>query len=229
MIRNATARRKKVEEMVRVLDGLYDGEAWDRTRKPGDPVDSLIRTILSQNTTDENRDRAYEGLRARFPTWDSVLSADPDALQEAIRVAGLARQKGPTIQGVLRWLKSERGALDLEFLRDLPEQEAVAMLTRHRGVGIKTAYIVLAFACNKDLCAVDTHVHRILRRMGIVDESCGREKAHRELGPLIPTGKARGFHVNMLDFGKTVCTARNPGCPDCPLRGLCRYVRSQRP
>ena len=224
----AASPRKTVEAMVGLLERAFGGEAWDRRRRPPDPLDSLMRTILSQNTTDENRDRAYEALKAKLPTWEAVMEAPPEAVKEAIRVAGLANQKGPAMQSVLRWLHSERGELNLDFIGDLPEEEAVRVLTRHRGVGIKTASIVLAFACNKDLCAVDTHVHRILRRVGIVAEGCGREKAHLELAPLIPKGKARSFHVNLIDFGKTVCTARQPACDSCPIVTMCRYYEAER-
>ncbi len=217
-----------VGKMIRALDRVFGGAARDRRRKPPDVLDSLMRTILSQNTTDENRDRAYERLRERFPTWEAVMEARPGEVKDAIRVAGLANQKGPNMQAFLRWLKSKRGELSLDFIRDLPEDRAIRTLTRHRGVGIKTAYIVLAFACDMDLCAVDTHVHRILRRVGIIDEGCSREKAHTELAPLIPKGKARAFHVNLIDFGKTICTARNPACETCPIARMCRYYQMGR-
>ena len=218
-------RAAVVRKMVRALDPLFGGEAWARQRRDSDPLDTLIRAILSQNTNDGNSGQAYRSLRERFSTWEAVLEADPEDLKETIRIAGLANQKGPTIQAVLTWLKSERGKLELDFLCGLPEEEAVEILTRHKGVGIKTAFIVLSFACGKDLCAVDTHVHRILRRMGVVDERCGREKAHAELAGLIPKGRARSFHVNLVDFGKTICTAQKPDCQACPLRRPCRFEK----
>ncbi len=216
-------RAALVRKMSRALDPLFGGEAWDREHRNGDPLDTLIRAILSQNTNDANRDQAYRRLRTRFPTWEAVLDANPDDLKETIRVAGLANQKGPTMQAVLRWIKTERGTLELDFLCGLPDEEAVEILTRHKGVGVKTAFIVLAFACGKDLCAVDTHVHRILRRVGAIDERCGREKAHTELAGLIPKGKARSFHVNLIGFGKTICTARKPDCEACPIRRWCEF------
>ncbi len=212
-----------VTEMSRVLDGTFGGAAWDLRRTWPDGLDALMRTILSQNTTDGNRDRAYDRMRARFPEWEDVLAADETDLKDVIRVAGLANTKAPNMQAFLRWLKGERGILNLDFLRDLPNPAAVALLTAHRGIGIKTAYIVLAFAFDRDLCAVDTHVYRILRRVGIVSARCSREKAHTELAPLIPGGQARPFHMNLVDFGKTVCVARNPSCGVCPISHLCRY------
>ncbi|MCZ6634551.1 MAG: endonuclease III [bacterium] len=211
--------------MVRRLDKQFGGEAWDKKRIPPDPLDDLMRTILSQNTTDENRDRGYHTLRDRYPTWEAVMKAPLAKVKDAIRIAGLANQKGPAMQGFLRWLQEERGALSLDFLKGLSGEEGIGLLVQHKGIGIKTASIVLAFACGKDLCAVDTHVHRILRRVGIIDERCGREKAHTILAPLIPKGKARSFHVNLIDFGKTVCQARNPKCDVCPISHRCAYFQ----
>ena len=216
------ARVAVIAEMSRVLDETFGGAAWDLRRVRPDGLDALMRTILSQNTNDENRDRAFERMRARFPVWSDVMAADTAALKDAIRVAGLANTKAPNMQAFLCWLARERGSLNLDFLRDLPNRTAVTMLTEHRGIGIKTAYIVLAFAFDRDLCAVDTHVYRVLRRVGIVSARCGREKAHTELAPLVPKGQARPFHMNMVDFGKTVCTARNPSCDVCPVSHLCR-------
>lgn len=212
-----------IAEMSIILDGLFGGAAWDLGRARPDGLDALMRTILSQNTNDENRDRAFERMRARFPEWGDVMAADEAQLKDAIRVAGLANSKAPNMQAFLRWLKQKRGNLNLDFLRDLQTQTAVSLLTEHRGIGIKTAYIVLAFAYDRDLCAVDTHVYRVLRRVGVVSAKCTRERAHLELAPLIPEGHARSFHINMVEFGKTVCTARNPSCSACPVSPLCRY------
>ena len=193
------------------------------TRKRPDPLYDLVRTILSQNTTDENRDRAFADLRSALPTWEGVMSARADRVKRLIRPAGLVNSKGPAIQSFLRWLQRERGSLDLAYLSDLTPDEGIAELTQHKGVGLKTAYIVLSFACDHDLCAVDTHVHRILKRMGVIGDRCSRDRAHDELRPLIPKGKARSFHANLIDLGKQICTARAPSCPECPLRKSCPY------
>jgi len=209
--------------MVSLLDRRFGGEAWDKNRRPRDPLDDLMGTILSQNTTDENRDRAYDALRMKYPSWEEVRKARQESVKAQIRVAGLANQKGPNMQGFLRSLKKDRGDLSLEFLKDMPVDEAIQLLVGHKGVGLKTAYIVLAFSCGKDLCAVDTHVHRILRRVGIIRDKCTRDKAHLELAPLIPKGKARSFHANLIDFGKSICTARKPDCPSCPIAQYCTY------
>ncbi len=219
------ARVAVIAEMCRVLDETLGGSSRDLKRVRPDGLDALMRTILSQNTNDENRDRAYDRMRARFPDWRDVMAADTAALKDAVRVAGLANSKAPNMQAFLNWLEHERGSLNLDFLRHLSNQAAVTLLTKHRGIGIKTAYIVLAFAFDRDLCAVDTHVYRVLRRVGVVSARCGREKAHTELAPLVPKGQARPFHMNMVDFGKTVCTARKPSCGVCPVSRLCRYYR----
>lgn len=221
-------RAAVIAEMSTVLDETFGGAARDLERARPDGLDALMRTVLSQNTTDVNRDQAYDRMRARFPEWGDVMAADEAQLKDAIRVAGLANSKAPNMQTFLRWLKQQRGNLNLDFLRDLPNHAAVSLLTEHRGIGIKTAYIVLAFAFDRDLCAVDTHVYRILRRVGAVSARSSREKAHLELAPLIPEGQARSFHINMVEFGKTVCTARNPSCDACSVSRLCRYYHEIR-
>jgi endonuclease-3 len=214
--------------MVRVLDGLYGGTKWAAHRTRPDPVDAVVRTILSQNTNDANRDLAYRALRSKFRNWDEVRQAHLASLKSAIRTAGLAGQKAPAIRGFLNWLQSERGSLQMGFLRNMPVDEAVETLTQHKGIGLKTAYVVLGFAFDRDLCAVDTHVHRILKRTGVIDARCGREKAHSVLRPLIPEGRALSFHMNLLDHGKTTCTARTPSCGSCAISHLCRYRRRAR-
>ena len=220
-------RIKTVSEMHKRLDRAFNGEAWDKTRTPSPPLDNLMRTILSQNTTDENRDRAYDKMHAKYPTWEKVMRAKPETFQQSIAIAGLAKQKGPAMQTFLKWLWNERGELSLDYLKKMDAEEAIQLLLQHTGIGLKTAYIVLAFACNQDLCAVDTHVHRILQRVGIIDKKCGREKAHTELRPLIPKNKARALHVNLLDLGKTICHARkSPVCMSCMLSDLCAHNKT---
>jgi endonuclease III len=223
-------RASVIRRMVKDLDRIYGGEDWEATRSRPDAVEAIVRTILSQNTNDANRDRGYDGLRSRFCTWNDVRCAHLSSLRSAIRPAGLAGQKAPAIRDFLRWLHRERGALEMDFLGEMPVDEAVEALTAHKGIGLKTAYILLAFSFGKDLCAVDTHVHRIMKRVGVINEACGRERAHTELRPLIPKGKAIAFHVNLLDHGKAVCTARNPDCGACAISDVCRFrARSSSP
>ena len=226
MDRDAGIRAGLVRKMLRVLDRSYGGVGRDQERVGRDPVDVLVRTILSQNTTDLNRDRAFERLRQQFSTWQEVARADLRRVRAAIQPAGLSDQKGRTILSFLRWLECETGGFDLGFVDELGDEAAVELLIRHRGIGLKTAYIVLAFAFDRDLCAVDTHVHRVLRRVGVIGERVGREQAHLELAGLIPAGKARGFHLDLIDFGRSVCTARNPSCHVCPISDVCRYYQT---
>ena len=217
------SKAKIVAQIHTRLDKKFGGEAWDTSRKPSDPLDTLMRTILSQNTTDDNRDRAYNTLRKQYPTWEKVMRATPEKIQDAIKVAGLAKQKGSAMQNFLKCLHKELGVLSLDYLKNTDTDEAITQLTQHKGIGVKTAYIVLAFACQQDLCAIDTHVYRIMQRVGIIDPTCNKEKAHTQLRPLIPKNKARAFHVNLLDLGKTICHARTPHCATCIIADLCQY------
>jgi endonuclease-3 len=188
-----------------------------------DPISELVSTILSQNTNDTNRDVAYERLRAGFPTWDMVQDAKPDEVIEAIRPAGLANQKGPRIQEALRLISRERGELSLDFLADWPVDEAKEWLSSIRGVGPKTAAIVLLFSFGKPAFPVDTHVHRVTRRLGLIGSKVSRERAHDELERLVPSEAYYPFHLNLIRHGRQVCTSRKPDCPSCVLRDLCDH------
>jgi len=192
-------------------------------------LDALIETLLSQSTTDHNRDLAFGGLKRRFPAWEEAAAARPAGIAAAIRQGGLANQKAARISSFLRWLKREREELSLEFLHDAPDAEAVALLTRHKGIGVKTAYVTLMKASSRDLFPVDVHIHRIARRLGLIGPRVTPEKAHGELGPLVPPGRAHELHMNLLAFGRTVCTARAPRCGECILRRGCAFYRSLPP
>ncbi len=216
--------RGKMAKVVRILDDLYGPEVWEG---PLDPLDTLIKTILSQSTNDDNRDRAYASLRRRFPTWERAMRAEVGAIAEAIRAGGLANQKARNIRDLLIWLKAERGALSLDFLCEMDPAEALALLRQRREVGVKTVFVTLMFACGKDVFPVDTHIHRIAQRLGLIPETCSAERAHDLLAPLVPKGKGLSLHVNLLEFGRRVCHARNPTCDGCPLRGECLYIRRE--
>src|SRR5512138_2607144 len=194
-----------------------------RWRVPLAPIDELVSTILSQNTNDLNRDRAYKALRARFPTWESVRDAPGQQVIDAIRVSGLANQKGPRIQNVLREITSERGNLDLSFLKDLPLEEARAWLTKFHGVGPKTAAIVLQFALGRPAFPVDTHIYRVSGRIGLRPLNMTVEQAHVHLEKLFPPEAYYAVHLNLIRLGRQICHARKPDCPRCPVRKLCEY------
>jgi endonuclease-3 len=192
-----------------------------------DPVSELVSTILSQNTNDVNRDVAFERLRSRLPTWEQVRDADVEAVIEAIRPAGLANQKGPRIQEALRFITQERGELDLGFLADWPVEEAKAWLSSIRGVGPKTAAIVLLFSLGRPAFPVDTHVHRVTQRLGLIGPRVSREKAHDDLEYLVPETDYYAFHLNVIRHGRHVCTSRKPHCEGCTLCALCAFYEAQ--
>ena len=206
------------------LLAFYGQPEW---RHPLPALDELISTILSQNTNDTNRDRAYQSLRRRFPTWEEVRDAEPDEVIAAIRSAGLANQKGPRIQAVLRAITAERGSLDLSFLKTMPLEEARIWLKHFKGVGPKTAAIVLQFSLGKPAFPVDTHIYRITGRLGLRPESMSVEQAHQHLENLFPPESYYAVHLNIIRLGREICHARRPNCPDCPLKDLCDYYREK--
>jgi endonuclease-3 len=203
------------------LGEYYGVPEW---RNPLPPLDELVSTILSQNTNDNNRDRAFQGLTSRFPTWEAVRDAPEAEVIEAIRPAGLANQKGPRIQQVLREITAERGELDLSFLADLPVEEAKQWLLRFKGVGPKTAAIVLLFSLGKPAFPVDTHVHRVTGRLGLRPPAMNADQSHDYLAGLLPADTYFAAHLNLIRLGREICTARRPDCPRCPLKGLCAYA-----
>jgi endonuclease-3 len=214
--------RRRVARIHELLLREYGEPIW---RNPLPALDELVSTILSQNTNDVNRDRAFEALRARFPTWEAVRDAPEAEVVAAVRPAGLANQKGPRIQAVLRSITEERGELNLEFLKDLPVDEARAWLTRFKGVGPKTAAIVLLFSLGLPAFPVDTHVHRVTGRLGLRPEAMSADDCHPHFEALLPAGAYYAAHLNLIRHGREVCHARNPECGRCVLRRLCPSAR----
>ncbi len=194
--------------------------------KGHDPLSILIKTILSQNTSDLNRDRAYEALMRKFNgDWDRILNADVREIQEAIKVGGLAVQKAATIKRALEWVKSNMGKLDLTPLCGDPEAEK--KLTSIKGVGIKTARVTLLFGCEQDKFPIDTHIFRVMKRLGIIPQNVTREKAHRLVDEILEPGIADVLHLNIIRLGREICHARNPECDICPLKELCDYAKAK--
>jgi endonuclease III len=211
-------------QVLQRLIEFYGEPTW---RNPLPPLDELVSTILSQNTNDTNRDRAYQALRRRFPTWEGVRDAETGEVIEAIRSAGLANQKGPRIQHVLREITTERGALDLDFLGGLPPEQARAWLEKFKGVGPKTAAIVLLFSLGKPAFPVDTHIYRVTGRLGLRPDKMTVEQAHPHLEGLFPVESYYSAHLNIIRLGREICQARKPNCTDCPLYNICGYAHSQ--
>lgn len=212
----------KATQIHQRLIEFYGEPVW---RNPLPPMDELVSTILSQNTNDVNRDRAFDALRERFPTWEAVRDAPEEEIIEAIRSAGLANQKGPRIQVVLKTITEERGELDLSFLETFSTDEAMAWLLKFKGVGPKTAAIVLLFSLGKPAFPVDTHVHRISGRLGLRPDKMNADKAHAHLAAQFPPETYYAAHLNIIRLGREVCNARKPKCGFCPLTDLCNYYQ----
>lgn len=212
--------RKLALRVHRRLLKAYGEPTW---RNPMPPVDELVSTILSQNTNDINRDRGFDSLVERFPTWEEVRDAPEDEVIDAIRIAGIANQKGPRIQGALRAITEERGRIELDFLREMPQDEVRNWLVQLKGVGPKTAAIVMQFSLDMPAFPVDTHIHRVSGRIGLRPEKAGREKTHEILAELFPPETYYAVHLNIIRHGREVCKAPRPLCEDCPLSDLCAY------
>ena len=186
-----------------------------------DPLEELILTVLSQHTSDVNAERAFEALRAAFPSWEDVVRAPTRAVADAIRSGGLADTKAPRIQAILREVEERRGAFDLSYLAELSDEEARAELVSLPGVGPKTAAVVLSFALGRDAMPVDTHVHRVTRRLGLVPPTTSAERADRILHELVPEGLRTPLHVALIRLGREICKAPTPRCGICPLKDIC--------
>ncbi|MFQ5752176.1 MAG: endonuclease III domain-containing protein [bacterium] len=216
----------KINAVILKLEEMYGVEKW--LSKNHNVLDSLIKTILSQSTSDWNRDLAWQALKKKYPTWEEVMLLSPGELAEAIRSGGLANQKAQRILDILLWIQNEYGELNLDFICKLSTDEAIAIFTQLKGIGVKTISVVLAFACGKDVFPVDTHVHRLCRRFGFVPPKATPEKTYQLMQNLVPEGKAFSFHINLLKHGRQICKAQNPLCGQCLLFDQCEYeMKSQ--
>jgi endonuclease III len=216
------------ERALKVHHRLIEAYGEPEWRQHMDPVSELVSTILSQNTNDVNRDRAFQQLRERFSSWEDVRDADIEEIKDAIRVSGLANSKAPTIQRALRRITEERGELSLGFLQAMSVEEAKDWLTEIKGVGVKTASIVLLFSLDRPAFPVDTHVHRVTRRLSLVGQKASRERAHRILEEMMPEETYYAFHLNVIRHGREICVAGTPRCDECMLHKLCAYYARER-
>jgi endonuclease III len=206
------------------------------TRIHGSPIDELVLTVLSQNTNDRNRDVAYERLRERYPSWESVRDAPVEEIEEAIRPGGLAVTKAPRIQRILAAISDSpapsaagregSGSMDLSWLADAPLPEARDYLCELPGVGRKTAACVLLFSYGRHDVPVDTHVHRVGTRLGLFRVGASLEECHDEMLRLSKAADPIEAHVALIRHGRRICHARKPRCGECPLLRMCPYGRS---
>lgn len=194
----------------------------ERPKKLPDPLDIIIGTILSQNTNDKNSYKAYLNLKSNIKSWNDVLEMRTNKLEQLIKVAGLGKQKSKAIKNFLINLKKKNGELSLKFLKHRNDDDVLEDLTSNKGIGLKTASCVLLFALDRNVCPVDTHVHRILNRIGLVKTS-SPDRTFLEIKNNIPEGTAHSFHTNLLRLGREFCTPSNPKCYSCPLENLCNY------
>ncbi|HIE51413.1 MAG TPA: endonuclease III [Armatimonadetes bacterium] len=217
----ANVTRSEIRWVAARLAEQYGDRRWQPQEQ--DPLDSLVQTLLSQNNTAQNTRRAFAQLKERFPTWEEVRQAEVAEVTAAIYSAGLARVKAQRIKDLLDQIYAERGETSLNYLQTLPTEEVKAHLRRFKGVGPKTASCVLLFSLGRPDFPVDTHVWRIVRRLGWVPEALSREETYELLNPLVPEDLKYSLHLNLISHGRTCCRARNPRCDKCPLSEKCAY------
>jgi endonuclease III len=227
MARQTGWRRPRRARVLAIRDRLRELYGRPVNRPHGHPIAELVRTILSQNTNDRNRDVAYERLRAALPTWVGVRDADVAELEAAIKPGGLSATKAPRIQAALRELPEQDGKPTLDWLAEADRDEAIEFLVELPGVGRKTAACVMIFALGRPEIPVDTHVHRVGGRLGLFGERASFELAHDEMLAITDPEDAYELHMNLITHGRRVCRPK-PRCEECGLRRMCPWWRQHR-
>ncbi len=194
----------------------------ERNKIDPDTVDLLIATILSQNTNDRNSYKAYRNLKDNFKDWNEVERLSASEIERYIKAAGLGKQKSNAIKGFLKQLKKQTGRISLHHLDEKTDDEVIEYLTGYNGIGVKTASCVLLFAMGRNVCPVDTHVHRTANRIGLVDTK-NPDKTFLLLNKNFPEGIAHSFHTNLIKLGREICKPAKPSCSACPLINVCVY------
>lgn len=212
----------KIANAVALLESHFGIPQWSG---PRDPLETLVSTILSQNTTGTNRDRAIIAFKQRFNNWEDIRRTSPNELADVIRVAGLANQRSKRIIALLKWVKRRFGDYDLSEMCTWSFQQALDELIPLPGIGIKTISVTMLFACGMDLCPVDTHVYRVVRRLGWAPETSTRDQVYYHLEDKFPEGKGYSLHINLIRLGRQICKPQSPQCPECPLNIDCDYIR----
>ena len=216
---------KMAHRIAEALERLYGKPTKPRGRS--NPLDTLIATLLSQNTNDQNSYKAWLNLRKQFDSWEKVASAPTKEVAKSIEVGGLKNQKAQRIKKILRSILAERGRYELDFLRSMSNEDATNYLMRMKGVGTKTAACVLVFSLGRDVFPVDTHIHRICNRLGVV-KTKSADATYEEMKKLVPEGRAYSFHVNLIRFGRETCKAGSPMCGSCSLFDQCVFAHKDR-
>ncbi len=212
---------EEIREIYQELKDFY-GEAPEPPELTG--VEYLVETILSQNTNDINRDKAFDNLQEKYDSWEEVENEEREELIDTIRVAGLGPTKADRIQNALRIIREEtEGEYSLEFIEDMSVEDGKDWLEEIPGIGPKTAAIILCFHFKKPVIPVDTHVHRISKRLGLIPKDASRKQAHKILDEKVPDDIKYGFHRLLITHGREHCKARNPTCGDGPLADRCIY------
>lgn len=214
------AEEKPFHYIVQNLEKTF-GEP--KLSKKSDPLAMLINIILSQATSDANSDRTFANLKRRFKNWKAVSAADESEIAEVIRLGGLANQKAKVIKELLKQIEQSRGTLSLKFLEKMPDEMARDYLQNFRGIGPKTIACTLLFACHKEVFPLDTHIFRVLKRMGVLPQKITDIKAHTLLDKLVPHGKFYSLHVNLIRLGRKICRPQEPLCEQCPVLEYCDY------
>jgi endonuclease-3 len=193
-----------------------------RPKRLPNPIDTLIATILSQNTNDKNSYQAYKNLKIKYKSWEEISDTPRTKIEQTIRVAGLGKQKSYTIKKFLTSLKNKNGKFDLGYIKKMNNEEILNELTLINGIGMKTASCVLLFSLNRNVCPVDTHVHRTLKRIGLVRTKIP-DKTFEKINRELPEGIAHQFHTNLIKLGREICKPSNPYCSICPVLKLCKF------
>ncbi len=217
---NLPARQAKYAPVSAALTERYGQLDWSRNQ---DGMDELISCILSQSTNDTNRDRAFARLKEHFADWEAVRYAALDELTEVIRPAGLANQKAPRIQAALAAIHEHAGEYSIDFLESLSLEEAKAWLVSLRGIGPKTAAIVLCFAYGRPAFPVDTHVFRVSKRIGFLPAKISADNAHPVMEAIAPPEDYYQFHIQLIQHGRDTCHARKPACESCVISDHCDH------
>lgn len=216
--RRPTVRSQRAQDVFALLYEQNGERPWF---KRAEPMDELIYTVLSQHTSDLNTDRTFADLRATFPTWQDVVDAPTEAIQETIKHGGLSKIKAPRVQAILSEIHRQRGEYSIDFLADMPFDEARKWLLSLPGVGEKTAACVLLFSLGRPALPVDTHVHRVSGRLGLIPKKMNADKAHYMLESHLDDSQVYQFHVDLIEHGRRVCHARRPNCAACVLSEVC--------